>query len=205
MGETAVAMPRPADLLVGVPAPREAPRAASVPPPPPSKPKVEPLQKTVDTAVADAEREIAEAIARNKDKTGTPDTKPPAKTAPPPPASEVAPELPPGVTPADVARLRQNITDKVMTEQQAAAEFEKLVNKAVGIPDETHSTPPVPQKKTVHKEATLPSPKTSSTSTSPPVEHKTENSFLSKIKNTAEKIFSIPLAIWHYLTAWIMK
>lgn len=206
MGETAVAMPRPAELSVGVTASRELPRVASAPPPPPSNPKVESIEVTAQKAVAAANKEIEDAKARSKGDTGTLEAKASIKTAPPsPPASEVAPQLPPGVTQADIARLKQNITDKVMTEQEAAAEFEKLVNKAVGIPDETHSTPPISKKKTVHKEATLPSPKTSSTSTSPPIEHKTENSFLSKTKNIVEKIFSIPAAIWRYLTGWIMK
>ncbi|MBI4973279.1 hypothetical protein HZC27_01580 [Candidatus Roizmanbacteria bacterium] len=197
--------------ITTTPSRREAPRAATTPPPPPnhSTPSSQEdrlkIRETEEAAIEATNREIAEAKERNKSKTEAPETKAPIKTAPPPSASEVEPQLPPGVTPADIARLRQNVTDKVMTQQQAEAELERLVTQATGAPSETHTPPPVSQKKVAQKEVVSTPSKASSSPPTPPVEHKAENSFLSKIKNIVEKVFSIPAAIWHYLTGWIMK
>lgn len=217
MGETAVAMPRPADVSVGGASSREAPRIASptVTPPnhlmPPQEDRLK-IRETEEAALAATKREIDDAKARNKDKTETPDTKPPVKTAPSPSKPAPPPETPPPFTASQLADARAELQQAKNSgqgtgEQHAEAEqLLKNVEKQLGLTEKAVAPKVASVEKRVSSNiaAVRPEP-VAKTSAETKVESGSKKSLLTKIKNLVEKIFSIPLAIWRSVTTWITK
>lgn len=163
-------------------------------------------------ALRDTNAKMEMAIAKAGAKPATAETphSTPALLKPPPP-----PEMPemPQLTASQLAEAREELKSLKASNQgkpEEHAEVEKMLNsmeKQLGLSEKTVAPKVAPIEKRVSSNvAAVSKPDVVA---KPSVEAKAESgskqSLLTKIASIAEKIFSIPSAIWRFLTAWIMK
>lgn len=167
-----------------------------------TSPKGEQIDRLVQDAVNDSEKEIAAAKKRAGKPTGAESPPQPPQASRPMP-QEAPQQLPPGVTPEAFARLEGELANKSKTMEQAQAELEQMVEKAIGTPPEEKKPSPINKPIAAEKKATTPPPKVS---TAPPTTS-TESKFpaLQKIKNMFGKMWDTMTSFLKGITSWITK
>lgn len=162
--------------------------------------KGEQIDRLVQDAVKDSEKEIAAAKARTG-KAASVETPPSPMHTPRPTPPEV-PQLPPGVSPEAFAQIQGDMASGAKTQEQALAELEQMVTKATGAPPEVYK--PAPIKKPVEKEKTV---STAPKASSAPLTTSAESRFpaLQKLKNMFGKVWDSITSFLKGITSWITK
>lgn len=162
--------------------------------------KGEQIDRLVQDAVKDSEKEIDAAKKRTGKPTGAESSPPPPPVSRPMP--QEVPGLPPGVSPETFARLQGEVASKSKTMEQAQAELEQIVTKAIGTPPEEHKPPPI--KKPVETEKTVATaPKVAEARPTSAGESKFPA--LQKIQNMFGKVWDSISSFFKVITSWITK
>lgn len=164
-------------------------------------PKGDQIDKLVQDAVNDSEKEIAAAKAR-MGKTASVES-PPLPPMSKPMAAEAPQQLPPGVSPEAFARLQGEVANKSKTMVEAQAELEQMVTKAIGSPPEEQKPPPI--KKPVAVEKTVVAPSSKASSAPPTTSAESKFPALQKIKNMFGKMWDSISSFLKGITSWITK
>ena len=162
-------------------------------------------------AIADSEAEIKLAKENNKDKTEASEAIKPAITSLSPSKSTPPPEMPPPVTATQLAEARAELQQAKASGQGTAAEHAQVdqalrnMEKQLGLTEKAAVPKVEPVVKRVSSNVVTKPEPVAKASTETKVDSGSKQSLLTKIASIVEKIFSIPSAIWRFLTAWITK
>lgn len=159
------------------------------------------IDEIVKASIEDSEAQIAAAKER-AGKTESVESPPPLSPMSKPIAAEAPQQLPPGVSPEALARLQGQVANKSMTMEQAQAELEQMVTKAIGAPSEEQKPPPIKKPVAIEKIVPAPSQKASS---APPTSGESKFPGLRKIKNMFGKVWDSITSFLKGITSWITK